>query len=228
VAPTITPNGFGNIALNNGVISFRNLTGVNVTNNIAGSSLTNISFTGANAFRLNNSTNNTAAAQPQTYTFNTTGNPTNYAGLEMVNGGTAYTNGSVTIGSPTSTNGWLTFSNTTAIMWGPVTNYGTMSVFNSTVTFKQNLTLGEYCTLNLTTNTVAVNGALTLPTNATLTVSSALGSNVVMALFQSSNQIVGSTAKWNVSPGTYRVGLSVDKLRLMLRPAVSGFVFIVE
>ena len=232
LTPVIAPVTFGTIALNNGVISFRNLSGVNVTNNVNGSALTNISFTGANAFRLNNSTNSAVAAQPQSYVFNTTGNPTNYAGLEMANGGTAYTNGSVTIGSPTSTNGWLTFSNTTAIIWGAVTNYGRLSIFDSTVTFKTNLVLGEGCSLIVTSNTVGntvnVNGTLTLPLNATLTFGNSLATNASYALFQSTNAIVGTPANWVMNQPAYRLTVSTDRKQLIVRPKLVGFMFMVE
>jgi len=220
--PTITPNGFGNIALDNGIIAFRNVTNANVKANWV-ASLTNISFSGVNAFRLNNSTNNTATNQ--TYTFNNTGIATNYAGLEMINGGTAYTNGSVTIG----TAGWLTFSNTAAIMWGAVTNYGTMRIVNSSVIFKGNLTLGEGCTNYWTTNSTAlVNGTLTLPTNATLILSPTPGPNDQVTLFTSSTNIVGSPANWTVVPNTFKIARGVGGTNLVARPLVKGFVVIVE
>lgn len=225
--PTITPNGAGRITLNNGVIAFRNVSGVNVTNNWGGSDLTNIAFSGANAFRLNNATNSAVASQPQTYTFNATANPANYAGLEMVNGGTAYTNGSVTIGSLTSTNGWLTCSNTTATLWGAVTNYGTMRIIDSTVVFKSNLVLGASCSLlwssNSVGNTVTVNGTLTLPASASLTFSGTLPAmDGGVTLLQSSNTISGSAAAWSVLPSGYAIRKSADGKALVLRATLVG------
>lgn len=231
--PTITPNGAGRITLNNGVIAFHSVSGVNVSNNWAGSDLTNVAFSGANAFRLNNSTNSLAAGQPQTYTFNATANPANYAGLELVNGGTAYANGSVTIGTPTSTNGWLTFSNPTATMSGNVTNYGTLRIFDSTVMFKSNLVLGANSALLWTSNSVGnavtVNGILTLPASASLTFGGTVpaGSSGV-TLLQSSNTISGSAAGWSVSPSGYIAGKSADGKALVLRAKIVPTMFMVR
>ena len=227
VLPTITvdPPRTGLVYLTSGTISFRNVNGVSVTNNVAGSQLTNIIFSGANAFRLNNSTNSAVTNQPQSYTFNAIANPTNYAGLEMINGGTAYTNGNVTIGAA----GWLTFSNTTAIMWGSVTNYGVLRIANSAVTFKRNLTLGESNTVYWTTNSaLQVVGTLTLPTNATLNIIDSLGKNDILTMFQTTNRIVGSPDNWVGLPDTHKLTVSGDGMRLIVRPRILGLIFVVE
>lgn len=225
--PTVQPNGAGNIALNNGVISFRDLTGVNVKNNQGGSQLDQISYTGANAFRLNNASNSTSVTQ--TYVFNTGLGATNYAGLEMVGGNTSYTNGSVTVGA----NGWLMFSNTTAVVWGPVTNNGTLRIVDSTVTFMSDLVLGEGCSMlfssNNVGNNVTVNGLLKLPVSANLTLLPTPGKKDAYPLFTSmSTNISGSASSWTVNPGTSRASKSSDGTQLLLRPRVVGFVFIVE
>jgi len=224
--PTIASNG-NLLAVSNGTISFRNVTNANVKGNWL-ASLTNITFSGINTFRLANATNNSPTNQ--TYTFDPNLGPTNYWRLEMVNGGTAYTNGSVTIGQAGTTNGWLLFSNTTARMWGAVTNNGTMKIVDSTVTFMTNLTLGANCTLLWTSNSVGnavnVNGTLTLPTTATLNVSGSLNPTAVMPLFQSTNAIVGTPSAWSVTPAGYKV--TVNGNRLMLRPRVTGFLLIAE
>ena len=224
--PMITNAGFGSIALDNGTIAFRNVNNANVKGNWL-SSLTNISFTGINTFRLNNAANNSPTNQSYTFAANAAA-PTNYAGLELVNGNTAYTNGSVTI----ATNGWLTFSNTTAVMWGAVTNYGTMTLYNSTVAFMQNLTLGESNTLIMTSNstvTVGPNGTLRLPTNTVLTVPGILDPMTVLNLFQATNSIVGSPS-WTLAnqSSDFKITLSPDGKRLVLRPRVKGFLFIAE
>ena len=126
-APTITANGFGNIAIANGTISF---TGVNNAD-VNSPALANISFAGANTFMLN-AASNTAAAASQTYTFGAiAGNPSNYVNLTMVNGQTAYGNGSVTI----SNSSVLLVSNTLATFSGPLTNKGTAVFVNSVGTF---------------------------------------------------------------------------------------------
>ena len=222
-APAITNNGPGTIALNNGAVSFRNVTNANVKGNWT-TILSNMTFTGANAFRLNNSTNGVATNQD--YTFNAVAVAlTNYAGLEMVNGNTAYTNGNVSIGSA----GWLTFSNTVAVMRGAVTNTGVMNVVNSTVTFNTNLVLIGG-TINWTTNSPAlvVKGTLTLANPVTLNISPTPGPNDQITLFTSSSAINGSPANWTVTPGSFKVAKGPGGTNLVLRPAARGFVVIVE
>jgi len=124
-APVITPNGFGNIAITDGTISFRGINNADVTSSTnGGSTLANIKFAGNNTFMLNGASN-TAAAANQTYTFQTSATPSNYVNLAMVNGQTAYGNGNLTIGS----GGSLLASNTTAAVLGSVfTNSGTVRV----------------------------------------------------------------------------------------------------
>jgi hypothetical protein len=223
VTPTITiSNGPGSIAVNSGVISFVNVANANVTNNWRGSQLTNITFSGDNAFRLNNATNNTAGSQD--YVFNTGRGSTNYAGLEMVNGNTAYTNGTVTIG----TGGWLTFSNTTAIMWGLVTNSGTLTLVNSTVSFKTNLTMTAGALSVGSTNNLplTVNGVLTLGGTVAVTLPASIGRNDTFTLFDSPNySISGSVSGWTM-PATHRLVMSENSLVVL--PRMPGFIFMVD
>ena len=215
--PTITTNGgTGTIALDNGVISFRGIGNASVKDNWT-NTLRSMTFSGANAFRLNNATNNSATSQ--TYWFDTIpAAPTNYAGLEMFNGGTAYTNGSVTIG----TNGWLTFKNTTATMWGAVTNYGKMQVYNSTVTFKTNLFLAAGGTVIWTTNAaITVAGTVTLPASMVFSNSSAMNRNDTLTLFTANGGFAGaSPGSWTVYPSDHRV--SINGNSLSLAPIVTG------
>jgi len=231
--PTITVGaGSAGIAINNGVTSFRGVNGVNVKGNWPGngSQLANMTFYGTNnAFRLNNSTNLANTATNQTYWFDAiAGSSTNYAGLEMISdavgGGTAYTNGSVTIG----TNGWLTYSNTTAIMWGAVTNYGRMTFYNSTVTFMTNLWLGNNGTLIWTSNSlITVNGTLTLPTSMTFSnASSSTPSDNWLVLTNTSGTIIGTPSGWTVYPGNHRLTKVGNTLSYV--PRLPGFLFIVE
>ncbi len=97
-SPTVTPVPAHTslVYLTDGTISFRAVTAANVRGNWSGSQLTNILFTGNNAFRLDSSTN--ATSPDQTYTFANNLGPTNYARLELFNG-SLYQGGSVTIGS---------------------------------------------------------------------------------------------------------------------------------
>lgn len=221
-APTITPGTFGNIAVSNGTISFRNVTNVNVKNNWAKSQLTNMTFAGTgNAFRLDNSSGT------NTYWFDAIpGAYTNYAGLDMVNGNTAYTNGNVTIG----TNGWLTFSNTTAVLWGAVTNYGRMTFNNnSAVTFTNGLTLQDGTLVWASNATVNVSGAMTLPASMTVSNVSSLGSSDIVTLLTASGGFGSSTpSSWTVYPANCRVTVSGDGKSLMLAPRKSGFLLSVH
>lgn len=80
--PTITPTaGAGSIALNNGKISFRAITTADVRCNQT-NTLTNMLFSGQNAFRLNTATNATTG---QAYTFMNNGTATNFVRLELLN-----------------------------------------------------------------------------------------------------------------------------------------------
>lgn len=228
--PTITTNGAagGSIFLDNGVISFRNVATADVKRNWSGTDLARITYTRTNAFRLNNATNNAGAAGAQTYVFDGS-SPTNFGGLEMVSGGTAYTNGSITIGSVTATNSWLLFSNTTAVIWGAVTNYGKIITANSTVTFMNNLVLQQGSRIVVSTNALSgpmtVNGTLTLPATAIVSLAAPLGANDTITLFTSPNTINGSVAGWT-GPGSHVVSKSNNQL--ILRPRLPGFVFMVD
>src|SRR6185295_12398752 len=84
-------------------------------------------YQGNNTFRLNNSTNATVAS----YNFDSianTGNPTNYQGLALVNGGSRWSSTTLTIG----TGGELLISNSAAArVAGVVSNAGIIKVVNS-------------------------------------------------------------------------------------------------
>lgn len=220
----VTPN---NCFINNGTLSFRGVTNADVKANWTGV-FTNMAFSGVNAFRLNNATNNAGAAGAQTYWFDSGAGfgATNYAGLEMVNGGTAYTNGSVTIG----TNGWLTCSNTAAIFYGAFTNYGRMNIFNSTVSFASGLALKDGGTVVWTSNSlISVNGNLTLPGSMIFSNAWAMGlSDVVMVLTNTGGTISGSPLNWTVYPNNHRLSVSADGKTLSLVPRQPGFLFYVQ
>ncbi len=179
-APTITPAS-GVIALNGGTISFRAITNADVKANWSGSQLTNVAFQGNNTFRLNAASNSTTA---QDYTFGTGRGATNYVGLEMINGATAWRGGSLVIGS----GGTLLVSNTAASIAGAMTNSGIMSVWNGSVVYSGNVVnQGAYLS-DPSTNTF--NGAFTVGPTATVVAAAgdiyALGGDFVM---QSSNRL---------------------------------------
>ena len=213
----------GLVVLNNGVISFRNVRAADINAQVNGS-LSNVSFSGNNSFRLCNATNSTVGVDSQSYTFAPNAAPA-YAGLEMVEGSTSYTNGNITIGS----GGWLTFSNTSAVVWGNVTNSGTITITNSSVTFRQNLKLNTASTLVMSTNKVSVLGNVDLASSANLTITGPLGLSDQAVLFETtSGTITMASADWQVSPDNHRVSVSSDGKRLMLLPARRGLMFIVE
>jgi len=144
-APSVSTAG---VAIDSGVISFRAVTNANVWGNWAGTrgnQLANMSFAGANTFRLNAATNRLEAigGVDQSYTFNTGLGATNYTRLEMINGQTAYRNGNVTIGA----GGSFLASNTLATITGSFTNIGSADIVDATVDFQSELHVAGTLTL---------------------------------------------------------------------------------
>jgi T5SS/PEP-CTERM-associated repeat protein len=152
VSPVITPVPANSsyIYLTDGTISFRGVTTVNVKGNWSGT-LTNISFSGKNAFRLNCATN--ATSPDQSYTFADNLGPTNYARLELYNG-SLYRGGSVTIGS----GGTLALSGTPSA----ITNLTIASGGALETTFSGTNSLSQL----VATGSVALGGTLRLVLNA--------------------------------------------------------------
>jgi len=123
--PAIKPATPGAIALTDGTISYRAVDDADITRDLG------IAFAGNNTFMLNAASNTTAG---QTYTFDT-GNPSNYVGLALANGRTAYRGGDVTIGA----GGSLLLSHTEAMFTGSVTNDGVATLVESLVDFQNGL-----------------------------------------------------------------------------------------
>jgi T5SS/PEP-CTERM-associated repeat protein len=91
-SPTVYTNTAGTITLTDGTVSYRGVNGANIYN----AQVSNITFAGNNAFRLNNSTNASTS-----YTFDSvanTGNPRNYQRLVLINN-SRWVGGSLTIGT---------------------------------------------------------------------------------------------------------------------------------
>jgi T5SS/PEP-CTERM-associated repeat protein len=152
--PTITTNG-GSIVVNGGTISFRNVTAANVYGNSTGTQLTNMTFQGNNAFRLNNASNTTAVAQ--NYTFNTGLGATNYTRLEMVDGVTLWRSATLTVGS----GGSMLASNTVGRVAASVTSAGQIEVVNSRLTWSSNVVLSGGYVSDPSTNIFATNLTIT-------------------------------------------------------------------
>jgi fibronectin-binding autotransporter adhesin len=132
--PTITTNTVDSIVQTNGVLSYKGVVAANINT----ASVARILFQGNNTFQLNNSTGILFSA----YTF-APGNGTNFQHLSMVNNGTRWQASNTTFNS----GGIFTLSNTTATIFGVVTNNaGTIKVVSTngastTATFEKALVL---------------------------------------------------------------------------------------
>ena len=180
--PTITPNGAGGIALNNGTISHRGIANADVFGNWNGT-LTNISFSGNNTFRLNSASNRNDIAQ--SYVFDTGRGATNYTRLELVNAGTAWRSATLTIGS----GGSLLASNASATVAAAFSSTGSVKVTGSTISFLSNSVIAGSYRSDPSTNIFASN--LTIAPSGYLA-----GSNGDLFVFQRDfiNQSVSNTA----------------------------------
>ncbi len=148
-APTITPNGAvgGSIVLTNGVISYRNVGAANIAN----SQVANITFQGQNAFRLDNSTNVSAA-----YAF-ATNNGGLYQDLQLINARPTW-QGSLTVGA----GGTLLVSNATAAtVANAFTNQGAVRVIGSQVTYGGPVVIGGSYVSDPSTNIFTSNVTVT-------------------------------------------------------------------
>jgi hypothetical protein len=130
--PTLSPGTYGNVSLTGGTISFRGITNADVMGSLGNNQLSNLLFGGNNAFRLNGASN--WSLNSQNYTFDT-GSPSNYAGLEMVNGNTAWRSAWLNVGA----SGTMLVSNTSASVASVVTNLGSVTVLNAAVTWNGNV-----------------------------------------------------------------------------------------
>lgn len=177
ITPTVTSLTPGDIAIDGGVISFVGLTTANVRGNLGGTQLTNMTWSGSNAFRLNNASTTTTASNH--YVFDPGFGPTNYARLEMVDGTTSYRGqaGNVlTIGQSVGSSGSMLCSNTTASVALPFVLNGDLTVFNSTLTLQQTAEISGDVFIDLdhlpeAGAALIVEGALTLGASSTLNLS---------------------------------------------------------
>jgi T5SS/PEP-CTERM-associated repeat protein len=169
-SPTITPNGFGRIAVNSGTISFRAIANADVFGNWNGT-LTNISFSGNNTFRLNSASNRNDIAQ--SYVFDTGRGATNYTGLELVNAGATWRSATLTIGS----GGSMLASNANATVAAAFSSTGAVKITGSTISFLSNTVIAGSYRSDPSTNIFAAN--LTLNPSGYLS-----GSNGDLFVFQ--------------------------------------------
>ena len=220
ISPTLVPNGAGNIALNNGWIAFRAVTNVDVTLNWQSTALT---FSGANTFRLNAATN-TATAN-QTYVFDPGMGVTNYAGLELINGATRYrgqAGNTLTIGSSFGSGGQMLCSNTTAVVDLLFTNNGTLSLFNSTLTFATNAVINGTLQFDashlLSLNATLQASNLTLGANSSLVVTGE-GTNATLITYTTLSGGFNSIT----APAGYGISVSNGRVRLLRTSGTACF-----
>lgn len=158
-APVITNNTAGAISIHGGAISFRGITNADVSGSLGGNDLANLRFSGDNIFRLNQASNWSANAQ--NYTF-AAGNPSNYAGLEMIHGATAWRSAWLAFGA----DGTMLISNSSATVAGTISNAGVIRIVNSTVTWQSNAVVGGRYMSDPSTNIFA--GTLTVDPSGAL------------------------------------------------------------
>jgi len=189
---TVSPNGTGNIVLQDGTISYRVTAVADISNNLAGA-LSGITFAGQNTFRLLGTSNTVAG---QTYTFQVVaGMPSNYVNLALVNGNTAYRGGNLTIGAT----GSLLASNTSATITGLFTNNGLTRVVNATAAFS---------------NGIVNAGVLALQTG----IVSGNVTNLSLGLIQGNGTVRGSVTNF----GTISPGFSVGSLTITGNLSLAG------
>ncbi len=168
------------IYVRDSTIAFRDVTNVNIKANwgvgALGKGLTNITWAGDNAFRLNNASLTNGG---QDYVFSTGLGATNYTRLEMINGTTLWQGGSLTIG----TNGSMLVSNTAATVANAFTNRGSVQVVNSTLSFSQSFTLGTNSSFTLRNATNTLGAGLVIASNSTFGGSGRIASDVTVTNF---------------------------------------------
>ncbi len=135
-SPKIAPLNGSAIVVTNGTIGFFGITTADVMGSLGSNEIANITFQGANIFRLDSAAN-TAAASPQDYAFAADLSPNHYAGLELINGNTSWKSAWLSFGS----SGSMLVSNTAASIQGVLTNAGVITVTRAKATFASNVIL---------------------------------------------------------------------------------------
>jgi hypothetical protein len=192
VAPTITINtpstdlSLGNkVLMENGVLAYRGVSGVILTNNQATAGVGSFDWQGKNTLRLNNATGICANAST-TYTIEDSGNARNYVGLELVNGGTGISTGNITIGNT----GSLLVSNTVATFSGSLAVNGEVS----------------FCTDVANPTRVNVAGTLSLPAAGTVNITGTITNNLVLFSYGTKGTIP-SLENWTLNTTSSRRGI---------------------
>jgi len=150
----------GMFTVDNGIVSFTNLTTFLVKDNWTQAAYANVTWAGNNGLRLNNITMSNGGAN--SYTFEPNVSPTNWAFLQMINGDTVYRTSNADIANPlviASTSSMLCLD-TAARVEMPFEMNGTLDIINSTLTVTHPATI--------TGDTFLDNGHLVFNTGATV------------------------------------------------------------
>jgi len=222
--PSIVPNG-NPVAIENGIVAFRNLGTVD----LRASAITNLTWIGTNAFRLNNASNTTATTQ--TYLFDPGFGSTNYARLEMVNGTTRYrglNTNSLTIGQTLGSGGQMLCSNTAATVAMTFTNNGTLTIVNSTLTLTTNAVFNGAVVIDLnhlvtTSGVISAQRALVLGTNSTLAFVGTPTTNAVM--LTTASGYTGRFGSVTGLPPSYSVSYAGNTVAIRYAPVSTVFFF---
>ena len=144
--PFITNNNFagGSIVVEDGIISFRNITNADPT--ITGTVFTNITFVGNNTFMLNAASNATGLAS---YTFDSGSPATTYQRLALHGTNPHWRSTTLTIAS----GGAMLVTNAIATVGAALTIDGEARVVNSHVTYQSNVVLSGSYLSDPSTNT---------------------------------------------------------------------------
>jgi fibronectin-binding autotransporter adhesin len=193
-SPTLDTNTVGAIVVTNGTISFLRTNAVNI--NYA--ELSRVTYQGNNTFQLNHSTGAFFSA----YTFGTN-NGANFQHFTMTHGATRWQATNTTL----NTGGLMTFSNTTATIFGTMTNNaGTIRLSatngnSTTVTFEKSLVVtgtgdGNGAIQNLRA-TNSLNAPMTLGGNTTI--SSASGKLTILGAITNGGNTLTVNGAGNVT-----------------------------
>lgn len=173
------------VLMENGVLAYRGVSGVILTNNQATAGVGSFDWQGKNTLRLNNATGICANAST-TYTIEDSGNARNYVGLELVNGGTGISTGNITIGNT----GSLLVSNTVATFSGSLAVNGEVS----------------FCTDVANPTRVNVAGTLSLPAAGTVNITGTITNNLVLFSYGTKGTIP-SLENWTLNTTSSRRGI---------------------
>jgi len=173
------------VLMENGVLAYRGVSGVILTNNQATTGVGRFDWQGKNTLRFNNATGICANAST-TYTIEDSGNSKNYVGLELVNGGTGISTGNITIGNT----GSLLVSNTVATFSGSLTVNGGISI----------------CTDVANPTRVNVAGTLSLPAAGTVNITGTITNSLVLFSYGTKGTIP-SLENWTLNTTSSRRGI---------------------